>query len=215
MAITAREGDHVEIDHVVLAARSREQAEQVLSAHGLAVARGRVIPGFGVSNLVVPLGRSSLEIHYPNSEVPDSTLPPIAAAQAKALDRYPEPLVPVAWLVGFEDVESLHRLASQNNLTISDVPEEGPGYPAYTLAGFGPNMIRRWLPALIHWPVPHEERPHALTAATLARCASASDSTMARRSRWASANPISRGKRQSCDRQDYVARIATCVLESR
>ncbi|MGP3955752.1 VOC family protein [Nonomuraea sp. 3N208] len=154
----------MEIDHVVLAARSREQAEQVLSAHGLAVARGRVIPGFGVSNLVVPLGRSSLEIHYPNCEVPDSTLPPIAAAQARALDRYPEPLVPVAWLVGFEDVESLHRLASQNNLTISDVPEEGPGYPAYTLAGFGPNMIRRWLPALIHWPVPHEERPHALTA---------------------------------------------------
>ncbi|SEG82160.1 Glyoxalase-like domain-containing protein [Nonomuraea solani] len=154
----------MEIDHVVLAARSREQAVQALSTHGLAVARGRVIPGFGVSNLVVPLGRSSLEIHYPNGEVPDPALPPIAAAQRKALDTFPEPLVPVAWLVGFEDVESLRRLASLNNLSVSDIPEEGPGYPAYTLAGFGPNMVRRWLPALIHWPVPYEERPHALSA---------------------------------------------------
>ncbi|MGN9837264.1 VOC family protein [Nonomuraea sp. H19] len=97
----------MEIDHVVLAARNREQAERTLSEHGLAVARGRVIPGFGVSNLVVPLGRSSLEIHYPNGEVPDPALPPIAAAQRKALHRHPEPLVPVAWLVGFDDGASV------------------------------------------------------------------------------------------------------------
>ncbi|TMR88702.1 hypothetical protein [Nonomuraea basaltis] len=117
-----------------------------------------------MSNLVVPLGRSSLEIHYPNGGVPDPALPPIAAAQQNALDRHPEPLVPVAWLVGFEDVESLRRLASRNNLSMSDIPGEGPGYPAYTLAGFRPEHGRRWLPALIHWPVPYEERPHALTA---------------------------------------------------
>ncbi|TMR93184.1 VOC family protein [Nonomuraea basaltis] len=154
----------MQIDHVVLAARSREQAEQVLGEHGLGVARGRVIPGFGVSNLVVPLQRSFLEIHYPNGEVPDPALPPIAAREQKTLEKHPEPLVPVAWLVRFEDVALLRRLASRNDMTVSDVPGEGPGYPPYTLAGFGPNLIRPWLPALIHWPMSYEEGPGALTA---------------------------------------------------
>ncbi|TMR10285.1 VOC family protein [Nonomuraea turkmeniaca] len=136
----------------------------MLSEHGLGIARGRVIPGFGLSNLVVPLGRSFLEITYPNGEDPNPALPPVAAVQQKALGRASEPLVPVAWLVGFENAATLHRLANRNDLAVSEVPAEGAGYPGYTLAGFGPNLVRPWLPTLIHWPVPHEEKPGALTA---------------------------------------------------
>ncbi|WP_188195949.1 VOC family protein [Nonomuraea sp. SYSU D8015] len=154
----------MEIDHVVLAARTREQAEQALREHGLGIARGRVLPGFGLSNLVVPLGRSFLEIHYPDGGETDPALPPIGEVQRRALDRCPAPLVPVAWLAGCEDAALLRRLAAENDLAVSEVPGEGPGYAPYVLAGFGPNLIRPWLPALIHWPVPYEERPGALTA---------------------------------------------------
>jgi hypothetical protein len=155
----------MEIDHVVLAARSRDQAERALHEHGFGIARGRTLDGFGLSNLVVPLGRSALEIHYPNGEGPDPALPPIGELQREALDRHPgQPWVPVAWLVVFEDEAELRTLAARNGLPVAEVPAEGPGYPAYTLAGFGPNLVRRWLPALIHWPVPAGERPGALVA---------------------------------------------------
>ncbi|MBB6551558.1 hypothetical protein [Nonomuraea rubra] len=48
----------MEIHHVVLAARSRDEAERTLHAHGLALGRGRVSPGYGLPNLVVPFGPS-------------------------------------------------------------------------------------------------------------------------------------------------------------
>ncbi|MGK5692893.1 VOC family protein [Streptomyces sp. URMC 128] len=126
----------MEIDHVVLAARSRADAEQVLNQAGLGIARGRTIPGLGLSNLVVPLGQGLLEIHYPNGEPPAPGAPPLLELDRKALAAHPsEPLVPMAWLVLIEDASRLRDLAAANDAPVSEAPSEGPGFPPYTLAG--------------------------------------------------------------------------------
>jgi hypothetical protein len=144
----------MEIDHVVLAARTKADAEEVLSQAGLGIARGRVIPGFGLSNLVVPLRQGQLlEILYPNGDQPAQGAPPLLKFNREALAANPEaPMVPVAWLVLMEDEPRLRELAATNDLAVQEVPADGPGYPPYTLAGFGANFDRRWLPCLIHWP---------------------------------------------------------------
>jgi hypothetical protein len=79
----------MEIDHVVLVARTRDDAEDVLSKAGLAIARGRAIPGLGVSNLVVPLGKTLLEITYPNGEPAAAGAPPLIELHQKAFAAYP------------------------------------------------------------------------------------------------------------------------------
>lgn len=151
----------LEIDHVVLAARTKHDAEQVLHQAGLGIARGRVIPGLGLSNLVVPLGQGLLEIHYPNGQPPAPDAPPLLAFDTKALAAHPTaPLVPMAWLVLVEDERRLRDLAAANQVPVLEAPTEGPGFPPYLLAGYGANFDRRWLPVLIHWP----EGPPALSA---------------------------------------------------
>jgi hypothetical protein len=60
----------MEIDHVVLVARTRDDAEDQLSKAGLAIARGRTIPGLGVSNLVVPLGKTGFHMNADRPGVP-------------------------------------------------------------------------------------------------------------------------------------------------
>ncbi len=148
----------MEIDHVVLAARTKADAEQVLSSAGLGVARGRTFPGLGLSNLVVPLRHGQLlEIHYPNGEAPAPAAPPLLQFDTEALAAHPsEPLVPMAWLVVLEDEQRLRELVATHEMSLVEVPEEGPGFPPYALAGFGANFDRRFLPCLIHWP---EGRP--------------------------------------------------------
>jgi hypothetical protein len=153
----------VYVDHVVLAARNRAHAEQALDAVGLSVARGRALPGLGLSNLVVPLGRSLLEVHYPDGREPAPGAPPLLDIDRASLAARPStPLVPVAWIVAYEDEAELRQLADRNHAPIIEAPEEGPGFPRYVLAGFGATFDRPWLPALIHWPIPLEERPAAL-----------------------------------------------------
>ncbi|MGP3974247.1 VOC family protein [Streptomyces sp. 8N114] len=155
----------MEIDHVVLAARNKADAERELSRAGLGIARGRTIPGLGLSNLVVPLGRSLLEIQYPNGESPAPGAPPLVDIDRRAFAAHPStPLIPVAWLVLVEDAERLRQLAADNNAPVTEAAAEGPGFPPYALAGFGATFDRPWLPFLIHWPVPEDERPAALTA---------------------------------------------------
>jgi hypothetical protein len=152
----------MEIDHVVLAARTKADAEQVLSHAGLGIARGRAIQGLGLSNLVVPLGQGLLEIHYPNGEPLAPGSPPLLDFDTEALAAHPSaPLIPMAWLVLVEDERRLRELAATNDMPVLEVPAEGPDFPPYTLAGFGANFDRRWLPCLIHWP----EGPPALSAA--------------------------------------------------
>ncbi|WP_052668518.1 VOC family protein [Nitriliruptor alkaliphilus] len=153
------------IDHVVLAARSRRDAERALTEAGLGVARGRELPGLGLSNLVVPLGDALLEVHYPDGRTPDAAAPPLLRIDRAALEADPEePLVPVAWIVAYEREDELRDLASTNDAPIHESPAEGPGFPPYVLAGFGATFDRPWLPALIHWPVPPAQRPAALAA---------------------------------------------------
>ncbi|GAB3930286.1 hypothetical protein GCM10029976_031740 [Kribbella albertanoniae] len=144
----------MEIDHVVLAARSREAAEGVLERAGLAVARSRTIPGLGLSNLVVPLRHGQLlEIHYPNGDAPAAGAPPLLAFDQEALDAHPaDELIPMAWLVVIEEEQRLRELAAIHEMSVFDAPAEGPGFPPYILAGFGANFERRFLPCLIHWP---------------------------------------------------------------
>ncbi len=137
----------MEIDHVVFAARTKADAEQALSRAGLSIARGRTIPGLGLSNLVVPLGQGLLEIHYPNGEPPAPGAPPLLELDRKALAAHPSsPLIPVAWLVLVEDEARLRDLAAANDAPVSETPSEGPGYPPYTLAGFPATIGRPWLP---------------------------------------------------------------------
>jgi hypothetical protein len=144
----------MEIDHVVLAARTKADAEQALRGAGLGVARGRVIPGVGLSNLVVPLKPGQLlEILYPNGEQAAEGAPPLLEFNREALAAHPSAtMVPMAWLVLVDDEPRLRELAAINDLAVQEVPAQGPGYPPYTLAGFGANFDRRWLPCLIHWP---------------------------------------------------------------
>lgn len=162
----------MEIDHVVLAARTKADAGEVLSQAGLGIARGRVIPGLGLSNLVVPLRQGQLlEILYPNGEQPAAGAPPLLEFNGEALAAHPSvPMVPMAWLVLMEDERRLRELAATNDLAVQEVPAGGPGHPSYTLAGFGANFDRRWLPCLIHWPegsppleAEHRRRPAGIT----------------------------------------------------
>ncbi len=144
----------MEIDHVVLATRSKEEAEEALDRAGLGVARGRVIPGLGLSNLVVPLRHGQLlEVHYPNGENPAPGAPPLLRFDMEALDAHPsQTLIPVAWLVAVEEEGRLRELAARHEMSLIEAPAEGPGFPPYLLAGFGQNFERRFLPCLIHWP---------------------------------------------------------------
>jgi hypothetical protein len=159
------EGSTLHLDHVVLAARSRSAAERSLERAGLGVARGRELPGLGLSNLVVPLGSALLEVHYPDGRTPAPDTPPLLDIDRDALAAAPAaPLVPVAWIVAYEDRARLLALAELHDAPVLDAPDEGPGFPPYVLAGFGATYDRPWLPALIHWPVPHAERPAALPA---------------------------------------------------
>ena len=144
----------LEIDHVVLAARSRTEAERELDRAGLGVARGRTIPSLGLSNLIVPLNsRQFLEIHYPNGEPPAPGAPPLLDFDQQALTAHPSaPLIPMAWLVQINQAARLHELAAANGEAVMEVASEGPDLPSYSLVGFGANFTRRWLPALIYWP---------------------------------------------------------------
>ena len=153
----------LEIDHVVLAARSRAEAEGELDRAGLGVARGRTIPGLGLSNLIVPLNDTqSLEIHYPNGESPAPVAPPLLEFDQQAFAAHPSvPLIPMAWLVQIDQAARLDELAAANGETVMEVASEGPGLPSYSLVGFGANFTRRYLPALIYW---HEGVP-SLSAA--------------------------------------------------
>ena len=153
----------LEIDHVVLAARSRVEAERELERAELGITRGRTIPGLGLSNLIVPLNsRQFLEIHYPNGEPPAPGAPPLLEFDQQALATHPSaPLIPMAWLVQVNQAARLHELAAANGETVMEVESEGPDLPSYSLVGFGTNFTRRWLPALIYW---HEGVP-SLSAA--------------------------------------------------
>lgn len=162
----------MEIDHVVLAARTRADAERALDVAGLGVARGRTIPGLGLSNLVVPLRHGQLlEIHYPNGEDPAPGAPPLLRFDEEALSAHPsELLVPMAWLVAIDDEGRLRELADTHEMSVVEAPAEGPGFPPYVLAGFGANFDRRFLPCLIHWPrgfpvleAAHRRRPVGIT----------------------------------------------------
>lgn len=162
----------MEIDHVVLAARSKGDAERVLAEAGLGIARGRVMAGLGLSNLVVPLRSDQiLEIHYPNGEDPAPGAPPLLRFELEAFAANPDaPMVAMAWLVAFEDEQRLREVAAANAMSVVDVPAEGPGFPPYVLAGFGANFERRYLPCPIHWPegtppldAEHRRRPTGIT----------------------------------------------------
>ncbi|MBO3733026.1 VOC family protein [Glycomyces niveus] len=143
----------MEIDHVVLATRSRQEAEQALAEAGLGIARGRELPGLGLSNLVVPLRHGQLlEVHYPNGKAPAPGAPPLLRFDSEALELHPEDtLIPVAWLVAVEEEARLRELAARHAMSLIEAPAEGPGFPPYLLAGFGQNFARRYLPCLIHW----------------------------------------------------------------
>jgi hypothetical protein len=162
----------MEIDHVVLAARSKSEAERVLSEAGLGIARGRVMAGLGLSNLVVPLRPGQLlEIHYPNGEDPAPAAPPQLQFELEALAANADAaMVAMAWLVAFDDERRLRETAAANDMSVVDVPAEGPGFPPYVLAGFGANFTRRYLPCPIHWPegmpplhAEHRRRPVGIT----------------------------------------------------
>lgn len=167
----------MDIDHVVLAARTRADAEQALGSAGLGIARSRTIPGLGLSNLVVPLRHGQLlEIHYPNGEALAPGAPPLLRFDQEALAAHPsQPLVPMAWLVVIEDGQRLRELAAMHGMSVINAPAEGPEYPPYTLAGFGSNFDRRWLPCLIHWPegqpalsAEHDRQPVGITGIDVA-----------------------------------------------
>lgn len=162
----------MEIDHVVLAARSKADAERALGEAGLGVARGRNMPGLGLSNLIVPLRPGQiLEIHYPNGEEPVPGALPLLRLERESFEAHPEATtVVMAWLLACEEERHLRETAAANGMSVIDVPTEGPDFPPYVLGGFGENFDRRYLPCLIHWPegmpplsAEHGRRPVGIT----------------------------------------------------
>lgn len=120
------------LDHVVLAARRREDIDEPLAALGLVPGSARSIPGTGPSNVVVAVGTQLLELHYPDASPVDEGSPPYARIQRQVLDAHPDTaLIPVAWVVRFGSV--------------TDVPPEPPNGAPYLLGGLG-GRIRRTCP---------------------------------------------------------------------
>ncbi|OJF14085.1 VOC family protein [Couchioplanes caeruleus] len=152
------------LDHVVFAARSRDDAERALGETGLSVIAGRTMDGMGLSNVFIPLGSAMLEVHYPNGEPATAAGPPYAQIQRDALAAHPDvALLPVTWLVRFDDVERLREVSAADGCSVDEIPARG-AVPEFLLGGFGPALTRPWLPALIHWPQPPGERLAARTA---------------------------------------------------
>lgn len=156
--MTSPRGDEPILDHVVFAARSREEADRALTRAGLATTPGRTIPGMGLSNVFVPLGPTMLEVHHPNGEPATADGPPYAEIERHLLAEHPDVLLlPVTWLVRFENVDRLREVSTRDGRPVHELPPSG-AVPAYVLGGFGAALERPWLPPLIHWPAPPEDR---------------------------------------------------------
>jgi Glyoxalase-like domain len=140
------------LDHVVLAARSRDDIDEQLAELGLSVGSGRAIPGAGLSNVVVAVGTQLLELHYPDGSPVDEGGPPFAQVQQVALRANPDSaLVPVAWLVRYATEDLLREASTRVGYPVMEIPPEPPNNAPYLLGGFGAAFERPWLPALIYW----------------------------------------------------------------
>ncbi len=141
--------------HVVLAARGRDDIECQLAELGLTVESSRVIPGTGLSNVVVAIGNQLLELHYPDGHPVEDGDPPYARVQREALDTHPDTVVvPVAWVVRYDTEDLLRTVSARTKYPVLEVPAEPPNETQYLLGGFGAAFERPWLPAFIHWPQP-------------------------------------------------------------
>ncbi|MEJ3653298.1 hypothetical protein WEH80_18805 [Actinomycetes bacterium KLBMP 9759] len=149
------------LDHIVLATRSRDDVDSLLTELGLAAGSGRSIPGAGLSNVVVAVGTQLLEFHYPDGGTIDEGSPPFARVQREALTAHPDvAAIPVAWLVRYPTEDLLRRASARVALPVIEVPAEPPNDAPYLLGGFGAAFERPWLPAFIHWPrFPHVPPP--------------------------------------------------------
>ena len=143
------------LDHVVLAARRREDIDEPLAALGLVPGSARSIPGTGPSNVVVAVGTQLLELHYPDASPVDEGSPPYAHIQRQVLDTHLDTaLVPVAWVVRFGSEGRLRAAGRRVGYPVIDAPPEPPNGAPYLLGGLGAAFERPWLPAFIHWPHP-------------------------------------------------------------
>jgi hypothetical protein len=144
-----------ELDHIVIAARRREDIDTQLTELGLTAGSGRAIPGTGLSNVVVAVGSQLLEIHYPDGSPIAEDTPPYARIQREALAANPDvALLPVAWLVRFRTEELLREASARVGYPVVAVPAEPPNNAAHLLGALGAAFDRPWLPAFIHWTRP-------------------------------------------------------------
>jgi hypothetical protein len=143
------------LDHVVLAARRRDDIDRELTALGLRAGSSRSIPGAGLSNIVVAIGTQLLEFHYPDGTPVQAGGPPYARVQQEALSAHPDTaLIPVAWLVRYETEDLLRTVSARAGYPVAAIPPEPPNEAPYLLGGFGAAFERPWLPAFIHWSRP-------------------------------------------------------------
>ncbi len=143
------------LDHVVLAARSRDDIDARLAELGLTAGSSRTIPGAGLANVVVAVGTQLLELHYPDGSPIEEGGPPYARVQREVLRAHPDvPLVPVAWLVRFESEDLLRAASVRAGYPVLAMPPEPPNDAPYLLGGLGAAFERPWLPAFIHWSFP-------------------------------------------------------------
>lgn len=145
------------LDHVVVAARDRTSIEKLLSEAGLTAGSSRVIPGAGLSNIVVAVGTQLLEFHHPDGNEAAPGAPPFAQIQATVLAAHPEvDLIPVAWLIRFPTADLLRAASARVQCPVAEVPAEPPNNAAHLLGALGPAFTRPWLPAFLHWlDAPH------------------------------------------------------------
>lgn len=140
------------LDHVVLAARSRDDIDEQLADVGLRAGSSRSIPGAGLANVVVAVGTQLLELHYPDGSPIADGGPPYARVQREALDANPATaLVPVAWIVRYETEDLLREAGTRVGYPVLEIPPEPPNNAPYLLGGLGAAFERPWLPAFIHW----------------------------------------------------------------
>lgn len=143
------------LDHVVLAARRREDIDTHLIELGLTAGSSRAIPGTGLSNVVVAVGSQLLEFHHPDGSPVAEGAPPYARVQRETLAAHPDAsLVPVAWIVRYGTEAELREASARVGHPVIEVPAEPPNNAPYLLGGFGAAFERPWLPAFLHWSQP-------------------------------------------------------------
>ncbi|MFP5020337.1 VOC family protein [Pseudonocardia phyllosphaerae] len=154
-----------QLDHVVLATRSRADADTAIGDLGLTAGSRRALPGTGLSNVVVAVGSQLLEIHHPDGSEVTPDAPPYGRIEQRVLADRPDAFAaPVAWVLRLPTETALRETAERLGYPVVEIPAEPPNNAGHLLTGLGANLDRPWLPIFMHWVAPPHVPPRLADA---------------------------------------------------